>query len=74
MSISWSELHGEEPEGTVGDWLAEASRQQELNKGRVFCKSCQDYIRRPEMKRWVRDDETVDLLCPGCDAVLVEAV
>ena len=74
MPISWSELHGDELEGTVSEWLEEAARQSELNKGRVFCRNCEDFIRRPEMKRFVKDDDTVDLLCPDCDAVLAEDI
>ena len=73
MSISWAELHGEEDLiGTASDWLAEAARQRELNKGRVFCRVCEDFIQRSEMKRWTKDDDWTDLLCPGCDSVLVE--
>ena len=68
----WADLHGEEPEGSVSDWLKEAARQAELNKGRVYCRNCEVFVHRPEMKRWNKDDETIDLLCPGCDTVLVE--
>lgn len=71
---SWSELHGEENEGKVSDWLAGARDAAEKNRGRVFCKNCQDFIHRDEMKKWHKDDETTDLLCPDCDSVLVEDV
>ena len=72
MSKLWAELHGEEPEGSASDWLAEAARQAELNKGRVFCKRCQDFIRRDEMRVWRADDDTIRHSCPGCDVELME--
>jgi Zn finger protein HypA/HybF involved in hydrogenase expression len=69
----WADLYGEEPGEGFG-WFAEAARQAELRRGSVYCKNCDDFIKRDEMKRYTRDDETVDLLCPGCDSVLVEDV
>lgn len=38
----------------------------------VYCRLCQDIITYSEMKSWRKDDDTVDMLCPGCDSVLVE--
>lgn len=74
MSDSWSELHGEDGGYTVREWFAEAARVAERNKGRVFCRPCDDFIRQDEMIKTTRDDETIDLVCPGCGAVLVEDV
>ena len=38
----------------------------------VYCKYCEFLVEYSDMKSWRKDDETVDMLCPGCDSVLVE--
>lgn len=38
----------------------------------VYCRNCEDTIEYNEMKPFRRDDDAVDMLCPGCDVVLVE--
>lgn len=37
----------------------------------VYCRNCEDTIEFSEMKPFRRDDDAVDMLCPGCDKVLV---
>ena len=71
-SREWADLYGEEPEGTVSDWLAGAKAAAERNKGRVFCKRCQDFIHLDEMRIWRADDDTIRHSCPGCDTELME--
>lgn len=41
-------------------------------KSGLYCRNCEDFMKFNEMKPWHNDDETVDMLCPGCDAVLVK--
>lgn len=41
-------------------------------KSGIYCQNCEAEIQFSEMKNWRKDDETVDKLCPGCDAVLIE--
>lgn len=43
-----------------------------LPKNGVYCRFCQDTIKYSEMRPWRKDDDTVDMLCPGCDTVLIE--
>ena len=38
----------------------------------IYCRLCQDTIKYSEMRPWGKDDDTVDMLCPGCGSVLVE--
>jgi|CXWL01.1.fsa_nt_gi hypothetical protein len=38
----------------------------------VPCKYCEILVEYGDMKPWRKDDDTVDMLCPGCDCVLVE--
>jgi hypothetical protein len=42
----------------------------EFKKG-VYCKYCEILVEYGDMKPWHKDDETVDMLCPGCDGTLV---
>jgi hypothetical protein len=41
-------------------------------KSGIYCKLCECHVQFDEMKPWQKDDDTVDMLCPGCDSVLVE--
>ena len=38
----------------------------------VYCKYCEFLVEYGDMKPWRKDDDTVEMLCPGCDSVLVE--
>ncbi len=38
----------------------------------IFCRLCGVLVEFGKMKPWRKDDDTLDLLCPGCDSVLVE--
>lgn len=38
----------------------------------IYCRLCCVVIEFGKMKPWRKDDDTLDLLCPGCDSVLVE--
>lgn len=38
----------------------------------VYCRNCCAVIGFGEMKPYRKDDDTVDMLCSGCDSVLVE--
>ena len=72
MSLEeWADLHGEDyPKRryfSALDWM----REEQPRKG-IYCRNCEDVIEYSEMKHWGKDDETVDMLCPDCGAVLVE--
>lgn len=66
MENDWSDLRGEPETGYV-DVFAYCRK----SKG-IHCKVCECLIEFDDMKPWRKDDETVDLLCPWCDSVLVE--
>jgi hypothetical protein len=36
----------------------------------IYCRVCEDWIKRSELKRWTGDD-AVHHLCPGCDSDLL---
>lgn len=38
----------------------------------VYCRNCEAIIEFSEMKPYRKDDDTVDMLCSGCDETLVE--
>ena len=61
MSITWSELHGEDGDITP----------RKRSRTAVFCMNCQCWVERADMKRWTGDD-MLHLLCPGCDTDLEE--
>lgn len=53
--------------------ILEVTKQGTKSKpGGLYCRVCEDFIEFREMMPWHKDDDTVDLLCPGCDGVLVE--
>jgi len=55
-------------------WLSKSSptkHGRQDAKG-VYCKCCEFLVEYGDMKSWRKDDDTVDMLCPGCDSVLVE--
>ena len=45
---------------------------ESTRKKGVPCKYCEILVEYGDMKPWRKDDDTVDMLCPGCDCVLVE--
>jgi len=47
-------------------------RAANQNRKGVYCRNCQCLVEYGEMKPFRKDDDTVDMLCNGCDAVLVE--
>ena len=49
---------------------AQQGRRQDT-KG-VYCRNCEAVIEFGEMKPYRKDDDNVDMLCSGCDSVLVE--
>lgn len=59
---AWLDLYGED------------GIEPEPKREGVYCRNCDDYIERKEMKRWVKDDDTIDLLCPGSDETLIEDI
>lgn len=63
------------PEKTAGHWLDISTgthKRLSVLKNGVYCRLCQDTIKYSEMKPLGKDNDTVDMLCPGCDSVLVE--
>lgn len=53
------------------DGAAVGAPIESARKG-VYCKYCEFLVEYGDMKPWRKDDDTVDMLCPGCDYVLVE--
>lgn len=51
-------------------WLLD--HEQVASRAGVYCKRCEFLVEYSDMKSWRKDDDTVDMLCPGCDSVLVE--
>jgi len=47
-------------------------KSQLINQKGVYCKYCEFLVEYSDMKPWRKDDDTVDMLCPGCDSVLAE--
>ncbi len=73
MSLKeWADLHGEDyPRNrcfSALDW----ARGKDKTRKSVYCRNCDCYVEFGEMKPYRKDDDTVDMLCNGCDAVLVE--
>lgn len=64
MINNWSDLYGEW-DTQKGDNVPDRTRG-------IYCHNCDDLILWNEMKPWKKDDDTLDMLCPGCDAVLIE--
>lgn len=52
--------------------MAKFAYKKSNRTGGVYCKRCEFLVKYGDMKSWRKDDETVDMLCPGCDSVLVE--
>jgi hypothetical protein len=49
-------------------------RPREIGKKQrngIYCRNCEDVIDFGEMKPFMRDDDVLDMLCPGCDETLV---
>ena len=64
-----------EQSGTHESWCpnnaVDVGRGDETRKG-VYCRNCEAVIEFGEMKPFRKDDDTVDMLCSGCDETLVE--
>ena len=60
-----------EADKQIAEGVAIAMMVYEEHKG-VPCKYCEILVEYSDMKPWRKDDDTVDMLCPGCDCVLVE--
>lgn len=61
------------------DWLhssvglpdyEESERLAHIQKGEIWCRICEDWIGKNELRRWTGDDQ-LHYLCPGCGADLV---
>ena len=61
-----------EADKQIAEGVAIAKMVMNENKKGVYCKRCEFLVEYSDMKSWRKDDETVDMLCPGCDSVLVE--
>ena len=62
-------------EAPAGHWLdisTDTHKRLSALKNGIYCRLCQDTITYSEMKPFRKDDDTVEMLCTGCDSVLVE--
>lgn len=61
-----------EADKQIAEGVAIAKMVMKENRKGVYCKRCEFLVEYSDMKSWRKDDETVDMLCPDCGAVLVE--